>query len=411
MADIQKHSETNEKTSPKQGSLSDRLNEEAYQTMHSASVSHDQAWTKVDKSFSKAESSMSATSEESKSIKFDHALWADAYGYSHNNQGAKDRAVEILKSIPGGEANPNVAGALIQSKDGAPIDRLNGKASAIAFEKAAEDSLKATDKNVGGFLGKIFFDLQENSLEQVAPRASKQLAAALESNETAAMSRWGKFDKDHKYDSVLSAARILRDENKSHTQTANNENTDQHSPDNERAKGQQPAKGEGDKDGVLYLKGALSSALHDFDKNGDNELSKDELQTAAIEYNKQGDTRKAAALQFGIENFDNLRRLSGAGDGIFASHQGISRSDISELPNYQSYLSSGNWSGSNPLYSEAMKNRAKAIGTTLGTLAEGASFLTGVGEAITAYSALSGAATGGAIGGGYGAYLDFSDPY
>ncbi len=355
MADIQKHSEISEKTSPRENSPSNRLSEEAYQTMRNDSV-------------------------------------------------------QAFKSISGRETNANLAGEQAQSKNAEPMDKLFGRTSAIALEKAAEDSLKATEKNVGGFLGKIFFDKAENSLDKAAPRATKQLAAALESNEVYATTRWNNFDKDHKYDSILADAKVLAANKKQSSETTLDQ-IGQHGPRHESYTEAQPAASEGDKDGVSYLKGALSGVLYDKFKSGNNELSKEDLQTAVTRYTTQGDQRMARALQFGVDNFDNLRSLSGDGDSLFGSHKGISPSDISELTNYQSYLNSGKWSGNNPLYSDAIKQRATTVGTALGALAEGASFLTGVGEAVTLYSALGGAAAGGTLGAGMGAYLDFSDPY
>jgi len=126
--------------------------------------------------------------------------------------------------------------------------------------------------------------------------------------------------------------------------------------------------------GVTYLKNTLQDTLRNFDANGDNQLSSSELHEAQTAAGNQGDARKSLALDFAMDHFEQLHHLSSEGDSVSAEHAGINSGDISELSNYDSFISSGKWAGKSPLYSSVVEDRAKVIGSFLGLTGEIASF-------------------------------------
>lgn len=398
--------EANSQFKPAESTLQQGLIAEAHKLLHDPSVSAKQANELIDRTYTQAESQLprQTTPAQDAQIKLDHASLLDIYGFSHNDQASKDRAIEVLKSVkePFASSSPEIVGALVQAKDGRPIDLRDGKARASAFENAAELTLSNSSTGAG-----------DNSARWQYARL--QLEQAMLANPEETKNRWHSFDRKKEYDLIMVAAKADAEESKL---AKNSKDSVDASPSGasltplsaikEMSLLAKPAPGEGDADGVLYLKGALTAALTQQEKTGDRELSKDELRTLAAEAQSSGDERKAKALEFAEENFDKLH-LSGEGDGMIIDHKGISRDDIAELNNYNSFVRSGKWLGRNPLVSEAMLNRAETIGAGLGGLVEAASLFTGVGEAITLYAGVGGAVAGGVGSAGYSIYRVATD--
>lgn len=401
MPDLQNSDLQKDNSGTKEGynlAARDELNNEAYRAMHDKSIAPQQAMFQIDQAFTKAESESSANRNDNstKYLYLDHALWLDVYGFSHNSQAAKDRAVEVLKLVPESfrKENPEIVGALIQADQNRPIDLRDGKAAAVAYEKDAERMIQNSNIN------------NPETFSAIRTR----LANALFLNSKEGKAQWHAFDKDHKYDAILTAAQNEVDQNPPQPAKPDGQlRFGEHSPSRELESLPVPLPGEGDADGVMYLKGALLEALRDNDKNGDNKLSQNELETAATEALEHGDKRKSDALTFAADHFDSLH-LSGKDDSIFLNHKGISHSDISELQNYDSYLRTGKWLGVSPLVSEADINRAAIIGAGLGALVEAATFLTPLGPAITSKLALYGSVGYGIGRGVVEAYNTICDP-
>ncbi len=382
--------------------VQNKLVNEAHMLLHDQSISPKQAKEQIDGAYTRAENNSNLSEEQAILLKLDHATMMDVYGFSHNDQASKDRAAEILNSLPDNvkKGSALIAGALVQVHDNKPIDVRDDKAYALAVENAAETTIK------GAFA--------INDSDTNAKWASKQLSMALLMNPEETKARWSSFNKDHKYDSIFNKAEQQAAEERELRKNWDKNPADSSVPadvltaSDELAHLSKPKPGEGDADGVLYLKGALSNTLSNFDQNNDREIGRDELQSAAAQARKEGDERKANALEFAERNFDKLH-LSSEDDSLWANHKGISRSDIAELKNYESFIDGGKWLGKNPLLSETTLNRASIAGAALGTVAEAATFVAGVGLPIANYFVTTGAIGNGIGLGGYAAYRSLTD--
>ncbi len=155
----------------------------------------------------------------------------------------------------------------------------------------------------------------------------------------------------------------------------------------------QPAKGQSG-DGVLFLQETLNDTLTRSFNNSASGISKDMLNSAVMEAQEHGESRKADALGFALRNYDNLLSLSSDDSELFKNHENISSSDIKQLQNYDSYLSTGNWLAKNPLVSGLSTERLALAGAALGALVEAGSFFTPLGVGMTTTGIMAGMPAG-----------------